>query len=1095
MKQDIRTVKSIEDWIRYFSDNLGWDIDFDDFDLEYDTYEYTPEELGLKEESCAKIQSLRQLPPLASDQQWGIFCVEFSGKRFEITALRRILSGLIPRKRNLNTEFKAWNLNDLLFICSWGEGNETTLGLAHFEQRDELLPQLKVIYCAPAKEDTHNIKTFEERISRLAWPSDPSDTEGWRENWSAAFTSGYRQTIHAAAELTRRLAEEARAIRDRILNTLAIETEQGFVHGLYNKFKEQLIHDLDEEKFADMYAQTLVYGLFSARCMDDSPETFSAKEALEHIPNTNPFLKSLLAECIDVKTSSGISFDELEVGNVVDILAGIDPKEIVQDFGRQTGGGREDPVLHFYEEFLNEYDKSQKVQRGVYYTPQPVVNFIVRAVDDILKNEFGLKDGLASTETKFVEMPVEKAQAGKSGLKIVMEKVEVPAVQVLDPATGTGTFLRQVILTIYENFKAAHKGEPEAAVQKAWNEYVPKHLLPRVNGFELMMAPYAVAHMKLAMVLQETGYDFHSDKRLQVYLTNTLEEPGDTSSQISFLIDPLSMESIEANGAKRNVGINVIIGNPPYNVSSTNKNKWITDLLAEYKRDLTERKLNLDDDYIKFLRFAQVHIDKTDFGIVCFISNNSFIDGITHRQIRKSLMETFSSIYIMDLHGNIMKHEKSPDASKDENVFDITQGVSISLMIKNKINKNCKVYHSDLFGLRTFKYNVLNSTSLHNIKWTELNIKNEKSLFVPFNSDNESIYKEGISVSEIFNLYNSGIQTKCDSISIQNHPEDIQNVINMFTERDLEDLKKYYFEKNDSSGWTFEKAKAEILGGNYEITPYYYRPFDVKYTLYTGKSGGFIGRSREIVMQHIVGHKDNLGLCMMKQFFQDTLYNHVLVSNLPIDERTLYSNRGGTYFFPLYVYSGVFGELNKNYNFTDRAINAFEKTIGKKLDYYKTENTFTGKELVYYIYGILYAPKYRNTYNEYLKYDFPRIPLPKDANYFYAIAKKGEELVRLHHPDNFYRNGAEDIVISELNKYSFDKEDKKIVLNNDIKIPVKWNGDYDFEMGGYKPLQKWLKDRKGNVITTADIEIINRIVYTIEETKRIMDSIDIIIDL
>ena len=865
MKQDIRKVKSIEDWIRYFSENLGWYIDFDEVDdIDDITYQYTAEDLGLKPESFAKVKSLRQMAPLTNDQPWGVFCVEFEGKRFEITALRRILSTLIPRKRNQKTEFKTWNLNDLLFICSWGDGNETTLGLAHFEERDGVLPQLKVIYCAPAKEDTHNIHTFEERIGHLEWPSDPSDTENWRGSWSAAFTSGYRETIHAAAELTQRLAKEALAIRDRILHTLEIETEEGYVHGLYKKFKEQLLHDMQEKDFADMYAQTIVYGLFSARCMDDAPETFSAAEAVEHIPNTNPFLKDLLKECLDVKTRSGISFDELEVGNVVDILAGIDPKEIVQDFGRQTGGGREDPVLHFYEEFLNAYDKTQKVQRGVFYTPQPVVNFIVRAVDDILKSEFGLKDGLASTETKLVEMPVEKAQAGKSGLKTVMEKVEVPAVQVLDPATGTGTFLRQVILTIYENFKSAHKGESDAAVRKAWNEYVPEHLLPRINGFELMMAPYAVAHMKLAMVLQETGYDFHSDKRLQVYLTNTLEEPNNSGSQMSLFSDPLAMESIAANQTKFNSGINIVLGNPPYNVSSTNKNSWILNLLSEYKLGLTERKLNLDDDYIKFLRFAQVTIEKANKGIVCFISNNSFIDGITHRQIRKSLLQTFSSIYILDLHGNIMKHEKAPNGDKDENVFDITQGVSISIMVKDNKSHDCNVYHADLFGTRNSKYDILNSRCLSDIIWTKLNVQNEKTLFVPFNDSKAETYKKGVSVSSLFKLYNSGIQTKCDSISIQNSYSDVENVIINFKEKSLDELKDLYPDKADSSGWTFTKAKDEIMNGEYIITPYYYRPFDVKFTVYTGKSGGFIGRSREVVMQHMVNH-NNISLCMMKR--------------------------------------------------------------------------------------------------------------------------------------------------------------------------------------------------------------------------------------
>ena len=348
------------------------------------------------------------------------------------------------------------------------------------------------------------------------------------------------------------MAEEAQNIRNRILSTLGIETENGYVHLLYNKFKETLVHDMTEKQFADMYAQTVVYGLFSARCMDKTQDDFNATEAVECIPNTNPFLKSLLQECLGSSNSkSKLSFDELEVGNIIDLLLHTKTDSIIADFNRQTGGGREDPVIHFYEEFLSEYDKTQKVQRGVYYTPQPVVNFIVRAVDDILKNKFNVLDGLASTGTKTIKVYRDSKRRIDGFIRTVEDQEIVPAIQILDPATGTGTFLRQTILQIYQNFCDVRKGQSKDSILAEWNAYVPEHLLPRLNGFELMMAPYAVAHMKLAMVLKDTGYRFDSDERLRVFLTNTLEKPGNSEAQLSLWEDPLAFESVSANAAKK----------------------------------------------------------------------------------------------------------------------------------------------------------------------------------------------------------------------------------------------------------------------------------------------------------------------------------------------------------------------------------------------------------------------------------------------------------------------------------------------------------------------------------------------------------------
>ena len=778
MAYDIRNVKSITDLISYFSQNLGWNIDIDDFDdIEDISYDFDAEDIGLKEESFAKISSLRQLQPLVDGQQWGIFCVEFDSKKFEVSALRKILSGLIPRRRN-SVDHAVWRQQDLLFICNWGRDNNRTIGVAHFEDKENGLPQIKMISCAPALEDFTQIKVFEDRLAQLAWPKNTSNIEEWRQAWSSAFTTTYRQTIQDSSTLTIRLAAEAQNIRNCILDILNVESQNGYVHLLFEKFRNTLIHDMTEQQFADMYAQTVVYGLFSARCMDSTQDNFSAEEAVECIPNTNPFLKNLMKECLGAQNNSRLSFDELEIGNVVELLTHTKTEAIIADFNRQTGGGKEDPVIHFYEEFLTAYDKMQKVQRGVFYTPQPVVNFIVRAVDDIIRVDFGYEDGLASTENKTVKVKRQsKRRLDGYYYKQIEVTEEAPAIQVLDPATGTGTFIRQVILQIYDNFKKKNHNLSTSELEKAWNDYVPTHLLPRVNAFELMMAPYAVAHMKLAMVLRDTGYSFESDRRLNVYLTNSLEEPGNSDGQLTLWSDPLATESIAANVVKKNPGLNIIIGNPPYSTESANKGEWIDSLMDTYKTEsdgktrLQEKNSKpITDDYIKFIRYAQSVLENGGSGILAFINPHGFIDGPIFRGMRSSLMREFNKIYILDLHGNANRQETTPDGGKDENVFDIKQGVCILIAVRNashRSNQTAEVFKADLWGTRDEKYSALSSIRFGDVHWTKLNPQEPMNMFFSEDSKKKTTYEDGFSVRDLFNVNGTGVLTKRDDLCIQ----------------------------------------------------------------------------------------------------------------------------------------------------------------------------------------------------------------------------------------------------------------------------------------------------------------------------------------
>lgn len=635
----------------------------------------------MKEENFAKISSLRQLQPLVDGQQWGIFCIEFDSNKFEVSALRKILSKFVPKRRSM-IDHAVWEQQDLLFICNWGEDNNSTIGIAHFEDQEKGLPQIKMISCAPALEDFTQIKVFEDRLAQLAWPKNTSNIDAWREAWSNAFASGYRQ----------------------------------------------------------------------------------------------------------------------------------------------TGGGREDPVIHFYEEFLTAYDKSQKVQRGVYYTPQPVVNFIVRAVDSILKTEFGYADGLASTDTKKIKVMRESKRRVNGYITKVEEQIDVPAVQILDPATGTGTFLRQTILQIYENFQQKHKGEPKDTVAALWNKYVDESLLPRLNGFELMMAPYAVAHMKLAMVLKDTGYDFSGEHRLNVFLTNTLEQAGNSDNQLTLFDDPLALESVEANRAKKNTGINIVMGNPPYSGISSNSGEWIASLIEDYKYingvHFGERKHWLQDDYVKFIRYSELVSAGSGQGILAFINNHAFIDNPTFRCMRYHLLESYDEIYILDLHGNVMRRETAQDGGKDENVFDIQQGVSINIFIKRGTKtkgKLAKVFHAEILGRRDDKYNYLANNCFEDIRWQELQPNEPFYFFIPRNETNRESYEKGFSIEELMPEHTTGVVTARDGLVISPDRDALLQRIEVFCAKDKSDdeVRDIFFGNKkagkylpgDSRGWSLAAAR------------------------------------------------------------------------------------------------------------------------------------------------------------------------------------------------------------------------------------------------------------------------------------------------
>ena len=955
-----------------------------------------------------------------------------------------------------------------------------------FFQNGELVHEIKI-----GEIEGNTVKAIPENFSKF-------------ENLLKDFSSHIGQTIKSSKKLAEMMAGKARLLQDileRAITSDEVTQENTSIKGQYDTFKQILIHDLKPESFADIYAQTLAYGMFAARLHDPTLDDFSRQEAAELIPKSNPFLRKLFGYI------AGPDIDErivTVVDNLAEVFRATNVEQLLKNFGKGTQTN--DPIIHFYETFLAEYDPKLRKTRGVWYTPEPVVNFIVRAVDDILKTEFDLPQGLADTSKTKIKINTQTPdKRSATGYKQI-EK-EVHKVQILDPATGTGTFLAEVVKFIYnKNFKA---------MKGAWSGYVEEHLIPRLNGFELLMASYSMAHLKLDMLLTETGYKSTKNQRLNIYLTNSLEEHHkDTGTLFS---NWLSSEANEANHIKRDTPVMCVIGNPPYAVSSTNKGDWIQGLLKDYKKDLNERKINLDDDYIKFLKYGQYYIDKNGEGILAYISNNSFIDGITHRQMRKNLLETFDKVYILDLHGNAKKKETCPDGSPDQNVFDIMQGVSINIFIKTtnkKTNELGRVFHSDLYGKRDVKYPYLNKNSTSTIKWTSLNNKKPYYFFVPKDFELEDKYRKGLKINELFSVNSNGIETKCDALSIQFSKQKLQTVIDDFRNKTVEDLKDKYPEKKNSSGWTFEKAKDNILTTKFQQVKINYRPFDERETVITKKSGGFIGRSRFEVMQHFL--KSNIGLIIPRQTTQD--YRHNFITNKIIEGNFTASAKlfGTGCVFPLYLYSENDGQetievlTERKPNLNQQIINEISSSLGLIYtnEIEDTKGTFAPIDILDYIYAVLHSPTYREKYKEFLKIDFPRVPYPKDKRTFWDLVKLGKEVREIHLLES---NKVEDYITSY--EMAEDAENDHNIVNTKIgkkdweiidtekQLGRIWINEskyfdnipviaWEFYIGGYQPAQKWLKDRKERELNYEDILHYQKIIVALTETDRIMKEID-----
>lgn len=881
------------------------------------------------------------------------------------------------------------------------------------------------------------------------------------------------RTINSAKKLAEIMASKARLLRDNALASFE-ENQDSDISEQYKSFKEVLIHDLTEKDFADMYAQTLVYGLFVARYFDGSLNSFSRYEAQDLLPASNPLLKKFFGHVAGTDYDPKISW---LVDSLIEAYLSADVRTIMhKEFVKK----QKDPVLHFYETFLKEYDKDLRKNRGVYYTPEPVVSFIVRSVDEILKNKFDLPKGLSDTTKIKIKEKIQQGDARtKDGIKQV-EK-EIHKVQILDPAVGTGTFLNEVINEIYKSFKGQ---------EGIWPSYVNNDLLPRLHGFELMMASYTMAHLKLGITLKELGCQ--ANKRLSIWLTNSLDASVHEVPNL-FMSQWLTEESNQASKIKSELPIMVVLGNPPYSVSSVNKGKEIQNLIQDYKKDLNERKINLDDDYIKFIRFAENQIEKTNYGIVAMITNNSFIDGITHRQMRKHLMETFDEIYVMDLHGNSKKKETAPDGGKDENVFDIMQGVSINIFVKTGEKKDlADVYHSEIFGKREVKFEKLNSLDFAKTEWQKLESLAPYYFFVPKDFATEDVYKKGFYVPDLMKVFSSGIETQKDSITIQSSFEATASVLKDFKELNTIELQKKY-KIEESRDWKLTFAKEDLEVANEEdICDIAYRPFDIRKTIYTGKTKGFMAYPRFDVLKYLLN--ENIGF-IVKRGMPELNSAMGFISKFIIDRRfwSCPGMQGAEQIFPLYLYHKDGSKIPN-----------LDREIWEKVNSVAGETK--PEDVLDYIYAVLHSPSYREKYKEFLKIDFPRVPYPENKDIFWKLVKRGRELRQLHLMESprvqefitiFPKGGSntvEKVTFIEDKSHpehgEGSEKNGKVYINSEQYFGNVPEMAWSFYIGGYQPAQKWLKDRKGRELSIEDIEHYQKIIVVLSETDRVMKEID-----
>lgn len=852
--------------------------------------------------------------------------------------------------------------------------------------------------------------------------------------------------IYSAESLALELAKRTRFLRDEIVSVeLQNADKKNYIRGFYNAFNKYLIAGLQETEFADLYSQTIAYGMFAAKTRAKQDEEFNRRNAVDNIPQTIGILKDVFEFISLGKLPQQM---EVIIDDIAEVLSVSDATKLLNDFYKQGKGS--DPIIHFYETFLNKYDPSTREKRGVYYTPEPVVQYIVNSVDEILIKDFQ-KAGFADTSVK-----------------------------VLDPAGGTLTFLAEATKKAIQTF-VDYFGDGDK------NGFIKRHILKDFYGFELMMSPYAIAHLKMSYLLQEHGYEFDNKDRFQLYLTNTLDAKIVDMPKLPGL-SSLAEEAEQANTIRKDTPVLAIIGNPPYSIASYNKSEFETDLMKLYKDDVkNERNIQiLSDDYIKFIRYCHWKIEKSGSGVIGLITKNTYLNIAAAKGLRKQLLLTFDKIYILNLHGKL--YEKAPDGGKDQNVFDIRVGTAIMFLVKTKSKKKttyAKLYYKDLYGDRDFKYDYLTKNNIFKsfTKEDEIEIDKNHFFFEKKNFANPKLYNSFWAVDDIFTEKNSGVKTHRDHFIISGNKDELENRLKNFVRLSPELIEQTYSLEN-SSVFNIAKIKVNFKEiDNDKIVDYLHKPFNKKYIYYDSR---FIDRDRKAIMQYFF-HKENKSIIVSKRTNQKD-FNTVFISE-NITDINVFGFQ--SYIFPLWIYKQNGDAFNGNGNGKHQISNlneGFEKLLETT---YSKENLT--EEIFYYIYAVLYSTTYRTSFPELLKIDYPKIPFTKNVEVFNQLAELGKELADLHllksprinKPQVKFQGKGNGKV--DKPKYN---EQQQIISINETQYFDNINKElWDFEIGKNRVIQQWIK-RKEKIEFEDAVEF-SRIATAIYETFKIQTEIDI----
>ena len=895
--------------------------------------------------------------------------------------------------------------------------------------------------------------------------------------------------ITRSQDLALALARRAAMLRDFLTTELIRQEKQhteGRLFALFQAFRVQVFHDLTVADFTDAFGQMLAYGLFLARLNAGPAQTITLNNVRQFIPGSFALIRELV-RFLEEMNEEEYRDIRWVIDEILSIVNGIELASIQGDLSfrarkaisRKVRAGDEeehrlferDPFIYFYEDFLKAYDAAMRKGRGVYYTPPPVVNFIVRAVDDILKDSFGIRDGLADHRK----------------------------VTVLDFATGTGTFLLEVFERIFETIGGADAGRADQIVRE--------HLTKNLFGFEYLIAPYTIAHLKLSQYLSDKGHPLRDDERLQVFLTNTLEP---VSPQYDSYFPAISREVAAAQQVKDR-SILVVMGNPPYSGHSKNNGDWIKDRIngftdeqgvfrPGYKHTIEMRPVGeadadgniaetevavglgernpkwLNDDYVKFIRFAQLKMDAVEEGVVGIITNHSWLDNPTFRGMRQSLMRSFDQIYVLDLHGNAKKQETAPDGSKDENVFDIEQGVAISLFVKRPgLEKG--VWRGDLWGKRLAKYLAAADSSMATVDFQRIYPVKGTYLFTVQDPVARSRYEEGWSLTDIFPTNVLGFQTHRDAFAIAFTKLEMEERLRALADpqKTPADLTLAYGIKSNRD-WSLEDSRAAVQLAMPALSQVAYRPFDNRWSEF-GKIT--MDYPRRELLDHVAG-KDNLVLLAPRQI-GSAEWRHALVANAPpndclVSNRTKEANQA----FPLWLYRDEIRVENVSPGFRD----VLDQTFG---------HHYSPEEILGYIYAVLNAETYRRQFAEFLRGDFPRIPLVNTRSAFDELSDLGWELTQAHllRADpaadrlGVYHGKGDHLV--EAVRYS--PEEQAVWINKTQNFGPVPQEVWAFQIGGYQVLDKYLKSRKDRTLSLDEQthvgEVAEALAFTIEQMEKI----------